>query len=45
MAEASEELAGHRERLSEEAPEMGDATVCSHKKMNYERSAEMTDPC
>lgn len=38
------EIAGHRERLSEEAPEMGDAIVCSHGNENHERSAEMTGP-
>lgn len=44
-AEAGREVpAGHRERLSEPAPVMGDATVCSHGNTNHERSAEMTDP-
>ena len=36
--------AGHRVRLSELAPEKGDATVCSHMEMNRERLAEMTSP-
>jgi hypothetical protein len=32
----------HRERLSELTPRIGDAIVCSHTNMKYEKLAEMT---
>ena len=36
-------FAGHRERLNERAPEVGDAIVLSHTNRKYEKLAEMTN--
>lgn len=39
----AESKTSHRERLSELAPEKGDATVCSQENKNLEKLAEMTN--
>lgn len=38
-----ETVIGHRERLSERAPQVGDAIVRSHTNNKYEKLAEMTN--